>query len=317
MTNAFPDYYAEFRCLADRCAHTCCAGWEIDIDEETMTKYRALGGSLGERVRAAVSEAPTPHFHLETGDVCPFLRSDGLCELILTEGEALLCQICRDHPRFRSFLPEYTETGLGMCCEAAAALILSRRTPPRMLPDGPGPTEPEAAALLAVRDRLIDLAFDRRQSLHERIDTILSACRICLPVRTRAGWASFYLGLERLDEHWTDRLEELRLHGDEVDIIQFLGCLGERRAEYEQILGYFLLRHIPQAWEDGDLGSKVSFAALSTRILIILGALQRERTGRFSAADQAELCRQYSAEIEYSEENLDTLYAELSANGET
>ena len=27
-----PDYYKEFSCIADHCRHSCCIGWEIDID---------------------------------------------------------------------------------------------------------------------------------------------------------------------------------------------------------------------------------------------------------------------------------------------
>ena len=39
--------------------------------------------------------------------------------------EHRLCQVCRDHPRFRSFFNDREELGLGLCCEAAARLILS------------------------------------------------------------------------------------------------------------------------------------------------------------------------------------------------
>ena len=30
-----PDYYNKFSCIADKCRHSCCVGWEIDIDENT------------------------------------------------------------------------------------------------------------------------------------------------------------------------------------------------------------------------------------------------------------------------------------------
>ena len=35
MQNAYPDYYPLFHCIADRCRHNCCIGWEIDIDSRT------------------------------------------------------------------------------------------------------------------------------------------------------------------------------------------------------------------------------------------------------------------------------------------
>ena len=37
-----PKYYEDFSCIADKCRHSCCIGWEIDIDPETLAKYSAL-----------------------------------------------------------------------------------------------------------------------------------------------------------------------------------------------------------------------------------------------------------------------------------
>ena len=34
-----PDYYNKFKCIANRCRHSCCIGWEIDIDDSTLQKY--------------------------------------------------------------------------------------------------------------------------------------------------------------------------------------------------------------------------------------------------------------------------------------
>ena len=47
--------YEQFRCLMDRCAHTCCAGWEIDIDEESLERYRRTGGTIGEKLREKIN----------------------------------------------------------------------------------------------------------------------------------------------------------------------------------------------------------------------------------------------------------------------
>ena len=37
-----PTYYDEFKCIADKCPDTCCAGWQIVIDEETLDKYQTF-----------------------------------------------------------------------------------------------------------------------------------------------------------------------------------------------------------------------------------------------------------------------------------
>lgn len=117
--------YEQFRCLMSRCTHTCCAGWEIDIDGDTLARYRRTGGAIGKKLREKIDwEAGS--FRLGADERCPFLTENGLCELIMTLGDNSLCQICADHPRYRSFLPGRVEIGLGLCCEAAGRLLLSR-----------------------------------------------------------------------------------------------------------------------------------------------------------------------------------------------
>ena len=34
MVYAEPDFYGKFKCTAEKCRHSCCIGWEIDIDDD-------------------------------------------------------------------------------------------------------------------------------------------------------------------------------------------------------------------------------------------------------------------------------------------
>ena len=34
------NYYPEFKCIANECKHTCCAGWDMYIDENTLNLYK-------------------------------------------------------------------------------------------------------------------------------------------------------------------------------------------------------------------------------------------------------------------------------------
>lgn len=148
-----PDYYQSFRCIAGDCRHTCCRGWEVDIDEESLARFRALPD-----IAAHISQEGTPHFRLLEGERCPFLNEQNLCRMILEHGEESLCQICRDHPRFRNYWADRTELGVGMVCEEAARLILSREKPMKMvvLSDDGVPTElpEEEQWLLDLREEL-------------------------------------------------------------------------------------------------------------------------------------------------------------------
>jgi len=124
-----PSFYNDFKCKTSACSRTCCAGWEIDIDDESLSKYKALEGSLGDELRSKIDESgDTPCFRLVEDDRCPFLTKDNLCKLILETGsEDILCQICTDHPRFRNFWTDRIEVGLGLACEEAARLVLSQK----------------------------------------------------------------------------------------------------------------------------------------------------------------------------------------------
>ena len=120
-----PSYYKKFKCIADKCKNSCCVGWEIDVDAETDAFYQSVGGELGKRLAENIDRSgEIPHFKLCDGERCPFLNKNGLCDVITELGEGALCQICADHPRYRNFYSDRTEIGLGLCCEAAAELIL-------------------------------------------------------------------------------------------------------------------------------------------------------------------------------------------------
>ena len=45
-----PNFYDAFHCTAAACSDTCCAGWEIDVDPDTVEYYENLEGELGERL---------------------------------------------------------------------------------------------------------------------------------------------------------------------------------------------------------------------------------------------------------------------------
>ena len=306
-----PTYYNDFQCIAGACRHNCCIGWEIDIDRETLARYDAIPGEAGERLRRQIAGDP-PHFILDSEERCPCLTGDNLCSLILTQGEGALCQICRDHPRFRNFWPGRTEEGLGACCEVAARLILSQKSPLTLVPDDSAITDGEARGLYALRASLLAAVYAQPQTLECAEKEALRLAGAALPEKSDCEWAAYYLQLERLDPHWTEVLCRVRDGAMEMNKEAFHRHMSARWDEYRHMLAYFLYRHVPEAFEDGDIVAKVSFAVLSSRFLRTVGAMLYTQNGMFSFEDQVELFRMYSAEIEYSEDNLESLYDELS-----
>ena len=88
-----PEYYSDFVCIADKCRHSCCIGWEIDVDPLSMEKYSAIVHPYGQTVRDSIDiNSDTPHFITDDEDRCPHLDSHGLCRMILNLGEDSLCR---------------------------------------------------------------------------------------------------------------------------------------------------------------------------------------------------------------------------------
>ena len=128
-----PDYYNDFQCIKDKCKHSCCIGWEIDIDEDTLDYYKSVKGDFGRRLSDNISYEDTPHFILGEKERCPFLNSSNLCDIYINLGKEHLCEICSNHPRFVNVFSQREEWGLGMCCEAAANIILNKKSPVKMI----------------------------------------------------------------------------------------------------------------------------------------------------------------------------------------
>ena len=47
MLEVYPDYYQEFTCLGGACPDTCCAQWEVVVDDDTAALYVSVPGELG------------------------------------------------------------------------------------------------------------------------------------------------------------------------------------------------------------------------------------------------------------------------------
>ena len=292
-----PDYYAAFRCIADRCRHSCCIGWEIDVDSESLEKYAALPGELGAEIREKIiSEDGCAHFVLGEDERCPFLNEAGLCRMILGFGEDVLCQICRDHPRFYHEFSDHTEVGLGLTCEAAARLILTRPEIMQLVTledDGAADAPDEYETyLLALRRQLLALLEDETWSVEERLENVLDLCGVCVPEK---DWAAVYRDLERLDGAWDAVLDTLSQPGAAPG--------HEWDRPFVNLAAYFIFRHLPSALDDGEPESYAAFAVLSTMIIRRLFAAAPKQ----DMDTLVELARMYSSEIEYSTDNTGAL----------
>ncbi|MBQ8640913.1 MAG: flagellin lysine-N-methylase [Clostridia bacterium] len=312
MQELVPSYYPKFRCIADRCRHSCCIGWEIDIDPETLERYDDPTVPIFRRFQTDIDRTDPPHFRLDEKERCPFLNQCGLCDIILQMGEDSLCQICADHPRFRNFFSGRTETGLGLCCEAAAELILFRKEPfvLRALTDGEDPetlTE-EETEFLFLRDQIFSVLQNRRKPIGTRLRETEDLMGIRLPDKTIREWAENYRSLEQLDPLWNNILDILMKDESPSDL-----PYNETPWEIplENLAVYFVFRHLADALDDERLEARLAFCTLSVRILYAIYRNILTEKGQVTTEDIIDAARLYSSEIEYSEDNMETLFGIL------
>ncbi len=276
-----PDYYNEFRCIADKCRHNCCIGWEIDIDEDTLALYDGIGGKMGERLKNGIDRSDIPHFVLD-GERCPFLNENGLCDIITELGDGALCDICADHPRYRNYFSDRLEMGLGLCCEEATRLILSNTDKVKLIDIDTS----EAVTTYPEREKVLSILQDRALPFSERLDSIKNF--------EDKDYSALFYSLERLDTQWEKYIGLLNAESDttlfEWDII------------FEQLAVYFVLRHSLEDLNDGIL-----FSAFSVYIIRKICSVLKAKNGLLAFSEIAEICRMYSAEIEYSDENIETI----------
>lgn len=291
MTIITPDYYKDFKCIAGRCRHNCCIGWEIDIDDATFNKYNNLNGAFAGRLKDSIAFENTPHFRLDENKRCPFLNGDGLCDIIINSGEDMLCQTCRDHPRFYNFYSGFTEVGLGLCCEAAAEIILAKRNKTILNLTAENLQIP----VVNFREKLFGILQDRNLPIQNRVNNMLNMVDAKLPVKT--DWYSVLSHLEKMDNTWDNYLLRIK-DGIETNTDDSLDIA------YEQLLVYLIFRHFTDCQYDELPKERVMFAALIYKIIKTMNTSN-------TIEELIEISRLYSCEIEYSDENINRLLEEL------
>lgn len=283
-----PEYYKKFKCIADRCPHSCCVGWEIDIDTVTLKKYKSLTAGYGAVIADSISTEDTPHFKLCDGDRCPHLDERGLCRIILGVGEDYLCDICREHPRFYNFT-SVAEVGVGMSCPEAARIILS--SPDYAVFEEIGNVSAEAD----------DVEFDGRAE-RDKIYALLRNASADYTARLGAIYRQYSIDAGN-DAAWLEIIDSLE-YLDEKHQKLFMNYSSRRRPDgadqySERFLAYFVYRHVTEALDAEDFQARLAFCLFCERLFASLIC----HTGADSLQDVADLAVIISEEIEYSDEN--------------
>ena len=126
-----PQYYDNFTCIADRCPDTCCAGWQIVIDDISLENYGKISGTFGERLQKSIDWKEG--IFRQNQRRCAFLNQENLCDLHRELGADSLCDTCRMYPRHVEEYEDLREFSLSLSCPVAAEMILGCKEQVRFL----------------------------------------------------------------------------------------------------------------------------------------------------------------------------------------
>lgn len=332
MIFKMPSYCKAFCCLAGECRDSCCIGWEIDVDENTASYYDNVKGDFGTRLHTNITKGEVRSFRLQN-ERCPFLNEKNLCDIILTLGEDKLCHICAQHPRYFAWFAGLKEGGIGLCCEEAARLVLADRDLlsfwEREIADEEAEDYDEDlfGFLYSARDEIFSLLTDQKNSFGERVCSVLDYAKnlqaeVCEMQETDTPAAisdiiAPFLSLEAMDPAWKPALLSLceKIPFTDEQKEGFFVHVDKWAQYAENLAVYFIYRYFLLGVFDGEILAKVKLAAVSLLVIFALWLKAFSEKGSLTEPDAAWIAKNYSKEIEYNEENLNTLFALFYENG--
>ncbi|MBU5480132.1 flagellin lysine-N-methylase [Blautia sp. MSJ-19] len=118
-----PVFYKEFSCIAGACPDTCCAGWQIMIDDRSLKKYHRYKGVFRNRLHNDIDWKEQSFRQYDHR--CAFLNEENLCDMYSEAGQDMLCDTCRKYPRHIEEFEGLREYSLSLSCPEAARIFLS------------------------------------------------------------------------------------------------------------------------------------------------------------------------------------------------
>lgn len=129
-------YMTSFSCIGPDCEANCCRGWAVNFDKKAYKNLKKLySNNPAERKKFKESFTKNSKStnmldyailqHNEEG-VCPYLASDGLCEIHAKFGGNRLGWVCKDYPRsMQNYGGEIELFGALSCPEVARLCLLN------------------------------------------------------------------------------------------------------------------------------------------------------------------------------------------------
>lgn len=302
MKNVKPKYFDAFKCVADRCPDTCCAGWDVEIDDASAENYKNETGGLKQYFDKHLTTDEDGYiFSLENGR-CPLLSENNLCRIQLEKGEAALCDTCRLFPRYFDDYGEIRETGLGLGCPEAARILLSPET------------DVSLDRTVESPDRIYNLLTEKREEFFAILDNESFDLKMKLSAVLFSA-AEFQSDIDKVDLLSDDSTVEFSECVKVLERMEYISderrekliSLSDEKAIYRnseiysddiiRLFKYYLMRYMMTACFDLDLLTKIKYGIFAC----IITERLYDSVPELSFDGRVRILYGYSKEVEYSQ----------------
>lgn len=302
-----PTFYKTFKCIAGDCPDSCCQGWEVDADSDSLEYYKTLDNSLEikKRIDSVLSkdEFDNTIFTLAPKKRCPFLNDVNLCDMHIAIGGEHTPYTCRTFPRFIYDFGGTREIGISFSCPVASDMMYNTESfdfETEVNSDLPTLNDIDAEKYFLLykgRAEAYKIAKDKNKSIRERLNDLLDLGVLLqeklFPYDEGGDDIAFFdvfKNPELINPEWKEKVENFSLK--QVSDTQ----------SNENILMYFLYKYLMQAVYDDDALSKIKMAVIGVLINTYFG-------------EDSWTIHLWSKETEHSQYNMDR-YKKLLKNAD-
>ena len=298
-----PAFYRDFKCIAGDCPDSCCQGWEVDADSDSLKYYESLTGGFKNRIDSVLSsdEYGNTVFRLTSNKRCPFLNDDNLCDMHIALGQEHTPYTCRTFPRFINDFGSLREIGLSFSCPVAADMMFGLKDgfafSQEINSDLPVLNDIDAGLyyrLLTARNDIYNLLDSSSTPLNEKLSELLDFCvRLQREIGEMPNESEAVTVYEVLDN--PERINPQ--YGEKLENADFSAPLLNN-AFSQTVAKYLVFRYFLNAVYDCDVLSRAKLAVLGAFLPSWLG-------------NDAWSVHLWSKETEHSDLNMERLWHNL------
>ncbi len=272
-----PKYYKDFKCIAGDCPDSCCQGWEVDADVESLEYYKTLPDSLEikQRINSVLDkdEFENTIFRLAPKKRCPFLNEENLCDMHIAIGGEHTPITCRNFPRFIYDFGGTREMGISFSCPVAAKLIYHSENhlefEQEINSDLPVLNDIDAELFMKIkqaRTKAFSILQNAEKPLNKRLSELLDFAKELQKELddypegfNDISFKEVFNNPELINPEWEEKVENLKVKPIENTLYN------------ENIAAYFIFKYFLLSVYDSDVLSKVKMAVIGVLINTYMG----------------------------------------------